>query len=187
MLKRLIWEPFFREFKGPIFALSYAGVQEVESIVTPRSISPQFFTAAACSCDRPKCISKTFTKHHHSSRHTRSTQPQAKFFQCQLQHQNDKTQLFCSREHLLLPRKRHETADGIFIFLPLLKEVTSLCFNYIWDFFCQLSATHFCDSPNTPAQYVPCGWEDRAFTRFLQGWLWDLSHKLSDWNNSGRA
>lgn len=33
----------------------------------------------------------------------------------------------------------------------------------------QLSATHFCDSPNTPAQYVPCGWEGKAFIQLLQG------------------
>lgn len=53
------------------------------------------------------------------------------------------------------------------LFFPLLKEVNPLCFNYIWDFSCQLSATHFCDGPNTPARYVPCGWEGKAFVQLL--------------------
>lgn len=48
--------------------------------------------------------------------HTDSAQLQAKFFQCQLQHQNEKTPWFCSRQHLLLPRKRHKAAGGICYF-----------------------------------------------------------------------
>lgn len=55
----------------------------------------------------------------------------------------------------------------------MLKEVSPLCFNYIWDFSRQLSATHFCDSPDTPARYVPCGWEGKTFIQLLQGCHWD--------------
>ena len=113
------WELSFRELKGPIFALNDAEVKEVGLLSLQEVIYLNFSLQLDTAVTDQKCISKMLTKHRpsrHTHTRTNSTQPQAKFFQCQLQLQNDKTWWLYSREHLLLPKKSHKAAGGICFF-----------------------------------------------------------------------
>lgn len=129
-----------------IFALSYAEVKEVD----PLSFQEVFRLSFSMQLQKTEGDQQDTQRAPPLQTHTNSTQPQAKFF-----HQNDKTPWFCSREHLLLPRKRHKASRWYLVFFSLAERSQPPVLQFHVGFSLSVLCSHFWDSPDTPAQCVP--------------------------------